>query len=93
MKISIARFTYRDRSHGTIHVTFRYDDKGKPLDVEIRADGKLFRVDNPKSDWKPCVTHCQDLIRLKLGRKPKTPFAERRIKDTKPALRIAQGTR
>jgi hypothetical protein len=89
MKINAAHFTYLDRTHGMIRVVFAYDGEGKPEEITVTMRDESFRIENAKGEWKPCVTHCQDLIRMKLGRKPKTPFAERRVRDTKPKLRVA----
>lgn len=53
MRIDVACFTYRDRTHGIIRVVFHHDGKGKPDDVVVSAGGKHFRVANTKGQWKP----------------------------------------
>lgn len=88
MKIDNALFTFRDRVHGLIHVEFCFDDKGIAVAVVINAQDKSFSFDNAKGTWKPCVTHCQDLIRLAFGRQPRTKFAKQKIKHTRPNLRV-----
>lgn len=45
-----------------------------------------------QGDWRPCVTHCRELIRLARGNQPTSNHERGRRKATKPSLKIARGT-
>lgn len=84
-KVAKAKFEFSDG----VCVTF-YFDNGRPQNVVVNSCETEFVVDNTNGQYKPCVTHCRDLIDWKLGKKPKGNFAKQRKKKTKPNLRIVR---
>lgn len=88
MKTTFAQFTLYDGSGTAAIVSFNFNPKGEPTNVHLFCSGKEFRVSNKKARWKPCVTHCLDLIRMHLGKKPTSEFAKQRVKATKPELKV-----
>lgn len=79
MKFITATFCFDDSELGLIIVNF--DDVNGHVEVSTinpAASGPCFTIPNPKRRYKPCATHAMELIRLKLGKKPRTEFAKQR---------------
>lgn len=83
MKLTKAHFNFKDSTLGDILVLWLADNC-----VEVWVKGKRHRVENPKGQYKPCVTHCRDLIRHVTYQPPVTEFAKRRQKELKPKLTL-----
>lgn len=57
-----------------VHATFHFNDNGLKYEVifipdlvRIFVNDKMVReIQNPKKEWKPCVTHCLFLIKHRL---------------------------
>jgi hypothetical protein len=80
--------------------TFRFDaatvvfvDGACGPRVEVWRGGKrVHSIDNADRRYKPCVTHCLDVLRMVEQKPPKNEFARQRQKAARPAVGIAKGT-
>lgn len=89
MKLLSADFVFLSRGT-TWHVSWKVGI------VEVMAhsperESLLFKVDNEKRTWKPCVSHAEDLIRLhpwSKGGRCRCKQAEARVKETRPMLTL-----
>ena len=91
MKCLSAAFTFFDVAgcDGDVRVAFHHDEKGKPNTVSVRvADNDVYQVENNSGRYKPCVTHCKELIRLATKKPPVDDFAKRRQKAARPKLKV-----
>lgn len=87
MKSINADFSFRNRK-GRFDVAFRHDAKGNPAYVRVTHRGDVFCWDNAGGRWKPCRTHCLELIRMFEKREPATNQGKKRARKTKPKLRV-----
>lgn len=103
MKCKSAMFVFFDVAgcEGDVRVAFYHDRKtGKPTEVHVHTpctgkehegSGNVLKVANASGRYKPCKTHCLDLIRQALGKPPADNFAARRVEEQrrqKPALKV-----
>lgn len=85
MKLQSAQFVIL----GTDDVSFVVDFQGHKSTVSvIGGDGTRADVDNVDHRYKPCVTHCCDLIRLATQRPSTNSFEDRRRKESRPVLKL-----
>lgn len=81
-------------AHGiTWTVTFTYE-RGKPVSVQLVSDGGpkvSHSIDNAEGRYKPCVTHCQALVRFVTRKKPVGAVERKRAEKTRPKLGLFHG--
>lgn len=86
MKVQSA--TFKIRAYGQ---NFRVDFI--PESVRIYATTEaMIEYANDDRQWKPCATHCEQLIQMAYGVTPTSQQAQRRAKETKPKLKICEAT-
>ena len=91
MKTKKATFSFEDAKLGTIRVTFFHKKDGTSDKVSLVCNSQSCEVQNPFGRWKPCVTHCKDLIDLNLkGRLERLANIAKGVKRT--TIRFADGT-
>lgn len=73
-----AFFTFAD-------CTVEFD--GKRITVWLDCES-LPSLEIEQGEWRPCVTHCRELIRLASGKEPRGQHARKRRKVTKPAFKV-----
>ena len=82
---------------GVFVVKFYYPDGGHDPGCSIEHRGKTTRIPNPKRRYKPCQTHCLDLIALAISEPPPNQFAANRKKaahrDVKALAGLGRQTR
>lgn len=66
-------------------VAFEPQDRSVLVSKDQR---EVMRLDNKRGQYKPCATHCIDLIRTAQAKKPRSEFAARRRRSAKPRLKI-----
>jgi len=89
MTLDLSDFKFRDPKHGLVSVRFRFGDR--PSVQVYLGRVRVSEIANHDKRYRPCVTHCQDVIRLALKKPPKSNHAAQRLKavrDQKPLLRI-----
>lgn len=70
-----------------VHATFHFNDNGLKYEVifipdlvRIFVNDKMAKeIQNPKKEWKPCVTHCLFLIKYRLTGGPLIPKTPERV--------------
>ena len=85
MKPRMVKFNLAD-SDGAARVLFRFDQQGKPTTILIKGAGAndwLTEIDNSAGNYKPCLTHCYDLVRLHRRKPASSEQARQREKRTK----------
>lgn len=82
MKITDARFTLTD-ARGEFVVKFIYPGRGFDPVCSVEHQGKTARIANPHRRYKPCLTHCLDLIAQAMYEPPPTQFAKNRKEATR----------
>jgi len=81
-------FHFHHRIHGDVLVRFSDDI------AEVEVKGKTYPFENKPRKWggapyKPCLTHCVDLVKraMQPEKKP-TGAASRRQKESRPQLKL-----
>jgi hypothetical protein len=85
MKVIAAEFTVELREK-----TYRVRFDEKHVEITCFLTGAIYAFANDKKRWKPCATHALSLVRMVTHSPQKSPFSKRRVKITKPVLRIAE---
>jgi len=88
--LSLATFLWTTREGETIRIDFRHDERGKASEVEVDGPFGKRRIDNANAEYKPCMTHCKELIHAACGQEQKTEFAKSRHKAAKPKLDVVK---
>lgn len=87
MKLRRAKFTFDHPKHGLIVVIFQ----PRSADVAVYLGGlggQKITYTNATGEYKPCVTHCNYLIRLATNAKPANRFDEQRRAKTRTQLKL-----
>jgi hypothetical protein len=85
MKVTCARFVIADGPNEFLVRFF-------PSTAEVMhtATGEKFEIENSKREWKPCATHALELVRMFLHQRATSEQAAKRVKKTKPRLKVAK---
>lgn len=85
MKLHTAKFVFDVHKVGKVTVTFSGDE------VCVANGSDSFVIENKEKGYggrryKPCVSHCRQVIEHALEKPPSTVWAKKKLKEAKPVL-------
>ncbi len=80
MKLDTATFVFARLLGSAVEVTF-LDAKSQ---IEVTVDGETTHLDNEARRFKPCVTHCKQLVEFLKGRDAKNLAQRTRRRNVRP---------
>lgn len=86
MKLSYVVFQFVKYHHPAYRVIF--DPESSEVTVYDSDAIWLLTVDNKSGEYKPCVTHATEILKLALRKPATSNFAKRRSKVMKPQLKV-----
>lgn len=86
MKCTSSRFRFEGDGGKILIVSFFHESL--LVVVHDLYCNSLLEIDNGKRQYKPCVTHATEILKLALSKPNASNFAKRRTKKMKPKLKV-----